>query len=590
MRPIRLPAAAALVFLLTPPAARAADQPWENLPPISNPGVQTVMIASGGSLYLLGGVNGTTPSAALFAYSPKRRRWTKRAPMPTARWSFAGGASNGRLYAAGGMIDGASPGTFSAALEIYDPARDAWSRGADMPSTRNMDGTVLDGKLYVAGGNDHGQCTSRAEEYDPATDSWRELPPLPTPRCSVAAAAYGGRLYVLGGTNTSGSMIYATVEIYDPRTNAWTTGPPMPTARGYLSAAVLDGRIYALGGANTTGRAAVESLDPATGEWFSHAPLPEPRLAAAAAALEGRIYLAGGALTNSTYPTSFLAYDPRRDKTIRKASSPPPEPPPAVLAPPDVDGVAGRAAARPDDYALVVGIDGYRSVPHAAYGEGDAVVFARYARQVLGVPEENVILLTGEKATRTDLAKYLEEWLPRNVAKDSRVYFFYSGHGAPDPEQGTAYLVPWDGDPEFLRSSAYPLARLYDQLDALAAKEVIVFLDSCFSGAGGRSLIAKNLRPLVTVVATPRPGHKLSLLTAAAGGEVAGSSDQTRHGLFTYYLLKGLQGEADARKTGHVDLGELHAYVEKNVLKAAHRDNREQHPALETSRPGLRLY
>jgi hypothetical protein len=250
-----------------------------------------------------------------------------------------------------------------------------------------------------------------------------------------------------------------------------------------------------------------------------------------------------------------------------------------------------RGEPRPGDFALVIGVEHYRSLPAARFAERDAESFARYAQAVLGVPEENVILLTGQRATKTDLAKYIEEWLPRNVSEDSRVYFYYSGHGAPDPSKGTAHLVPWDGDPAYLQTSAYSLARLYDRLGRLIAREVVVMLDSCFSGAGERSVIASGLRPLVLVKEAMLPkGNRLTVLTAASGDEVAGSIDQQRHGLFTYYLLKGLGGAADPDATGHVSVGDLHSYVRKNVMRDAHRQNREQDPVLRAPDRGLRLY
>src|SRR5206468_4112587 len=106
---------------------------------------------------------------------------------------------------------------------------------------------------------------------------------------------------------------------------------------------------------------------------------------------------------------------------------------------PPLDESPRAGAARPDDYALVVGIEGYRSLPKATYAERDAALVKTYV-QALGVPAQNVIMLTGERATRSDIAKYLEEWLPGVVKPDSRVYFYYSGHGAPDPTTGAAYL------------------------------------------------------------------------------------------------------------------------------------------------------
>ncbi|MBI3565269.1 MAG: caspase family protein [Elusimicrobia bacterium] len=272
------------------------------------------------------------------------------------------------------------------------------------------------------------------------------------------------------------------------------------------------------------------------------------------------------------------------------SSSVPSPAPAAARAASDVDRFGRKAKSpRPDDYALVVGIEQYQRVPKADYAERDARTMKEYL-QGLGVPEENVILLTGAEATRTGLAKYLEEWLPRNVAPDSRVYIYYSGHGAPDPKDGSAYLLPWDGDASFLKSSAYPVARLYESLGALKAKEVVVMLDSCFSGAGGRSVIAAGARPLVTVKDTAGAGPKLTVLAASSGDEITGSLDDQGHGMFTYYLLKGLQGAADPSGSGRVTVGDLHAFVKKSVERAAHRQNREQTPQLKTSRTDLTLY
>lgn len=248
-----------------------------------------------------------------------------------------------------------------------------------------------------------------------------------------------------------------------------------------------------------------------------------------------------------------------------------------------------RAAQRQDDFALVIGVEKYQNLPAADWSERDASVFKKYAMS-LGVPEENVILLTGLRATRTGLAKYLEEWLPRNVTEKSRVYFYYSGHGAPDPKTGGAYLVPWDGDPSFLETSAYPITRLYEKLGALQAKEVLVLLDACFSGSGGRSVLAKGARPLVTQETAVPTSPKLSILAAASSDEITGSLDDQGHGIFTYYLLKGLKGEADADKDSHLTVSELHAFLQKGVQRAARRQNREQTTQLKAAPSSLQLY
>ena len=256
----------------------------------------------------------------------------------------------------------------------------------------------------------------------------------------------------------------------------------------------------------------------------------------------------------------------------------------------DVDRELPKGSPRPQDFALVIGIEKYRSLPAADYGERDAETVRAYLRG-LGVPPEHIVLLAGERATRTDMANYLEDWLPRNATPQSRVYFYFSGHGAPDPSTGSAYLMPWNGDPAFLKSSAYPVKKVYESLQKLRAKEVVVMLDTCFSGAGGRSVIAKGMRPLVTVADSNLPaGSKLSVLTASSGSEITGSLEGQGHGMFTYYLLKGLQGAADADRDAHVTLQELHTYVRAEVRRAARLQNREQTPQLQAPAPGLRLY
>jgi uncharacterized caspase-like protein len=89
---------------------------------------------------------------------------------------------------------------------------------------------------------------------------------------------------------------------------------------------------------------------------------------------------------------------------------------------------------------------------------------------MLGFPEENVITLTNEHATYIDLSKYIEDWLPKNVEPDSSVFIYYSGHGAPNPKTGDAFLLPYDGDPNFIDRTGYPLRKLYGNLAKLPAK------------------------------------------------------------------------------------------------------------------------
>ena len=232
---------------------------------------------------------------------------------------------------------------------------------------------------------------------------------------------------------------------------------------------------------------------------------------------------------------------------------------------------------RPEDFAVVVGISKYSDLPEAAHAERDAEAVKDHLIAA-GFPSRNVVLLSGEKASRSAIEKFVETWLPRNAGPGSRVAFYFSGHGAPDPVKGDAYLVPWDGDPGFLENTAYPLARLYAKLGALPAREVLVALDACFSGTGGRSVLAKGARPLVARAGAAARPEKLTVLAAASGDEIASTAEDQGHGLFTYHLLTALNAAGGAGRP--LGARGAHAELMTKVQDAARRQNRSQTPTV----------
>ncbi|MFH2203497.1 MAG: ankyrin repeat domain-containing protein [Elusimicrobiota bacterium] len=240
-----------------------------------------------------------------------------------------------------------------------------------------------------------------------------------------------------------------------------------------------------------------------------------------------------------------------------------------------------RGQERPADFAVIVGIGSYSNLPAAEFGVRDAETAYHHFR-ALGIPERNIIRLSGDKAVRSALVKYVNSWLPRNVGPTSRVYFYFSGHGAPNPVTGEAYLIPWDGDPNFLKDTGYPIKDLYRNLESLKAREVIAVLDACFSGAGGRSVLAKGARPLVMKVNTDLPVKgKLTLFTAANGLQITTTLAEYGHGMFTYYFFQGLNGAA-VDEQGRVTARGLFNYLKPRVQDEARRQNRDQTPTYDS--------
>ena len=244
----------------------------------------------------------------------------------------------------------------------------------------------------------------------------------------------------------------------------------------------------------------------------------------------------------------------------------------------DVDKPLYHRPERPSDFAVVIGIGKYSDLPEAEFAVRDAEAVREHLLAI-GFPVRNVVFLTGEKAGYKGIEKFVETWLPNSVDEGSRVFFYFSGHGAPDPRTGQAYLLPYDGDPGFLDNTGYPLQRLYDKLGALKAKEVVVAMDACFSGAGGRSVLAKGARPLVTQAQAANLPENLTVFAAASGDQITSTLEDQGHGTFTYYFLKGLSGEAkDA--SGAVTAKSLYGYLKPKVQDAARRQNRSQEPVL----------
>ncbi len=269
-----------------------------------------------------------------------------------------------------------------------------------------------------------------------------------------------------------------------------------------------------------------------------------------------------------------------------------PAPAAAVLPLSDVDHLpAGKRPTKQNAYAVVIGIESYREkLPKADFADRDARLMGEYLTKVLGYPEENVVVRLNDKATGNDLVKYFDEWLRNNVEAGGSVFIYYSGHGAPNTKTGDAYLVPYDGDPTFVESTGYPVKRLYAALEKLPAKDITVVLDSCFSGAGGRSVIAKGMRPMVISVENPLvTSGKTVVLSASAGDQVSSTYEEKDHGLLTYFFLKGLQGEGDLNKDGTIEMTELFEYVKPNVQRVARKQyNNEQTPQLLASPELLR--
>ena len=232
-----------------------------------------------------------------------------------------------------------------------------------------------------------------------------------------------------------------------------------------------------------------------------------------------------------------------------------------------------------DAVAILIGIEKYKNLPKADFANSDARVFYDYAIRALGIGPENIKLLVDQDAEQAEILRTLKSWLPSRVKPSTNIFLYYSGHGLPTSDGKGLYLLPVGADKDFVDRTALLQAEINSLLQAAKAKSVTIFLDSCYSGTGrtGETIIA-NARPISLKLSESVFPPEFNVISASQNDQISSSSPDLKHGIFSYYLMKGMEGDADINKDGIVSFGEMHSYLTEKVTKHASMVNRIQIP------------
>ncbi len=258
----------------------------------------------------------------------------------------------------------------------------------------------------------------------------------------------------------------------------------------------------------------------------------------------------------------------------------------------DTDGVFSEKSltiyceeSRKNIWAVVIGINGYQKAPQLKYAVNDAQAFHDYLITKTQIPRENVTLLLNYEASLSRLRSTLGTEVKNKAGKEDMVILYFAGHGAsegdvmsPDGDGLEKYLLPFDADLNDLYGSALPMREISYILQRIRSERIVFIVDSCYSGgSGGRTVKTDGKRANISDRFLDRmvSGKGTIILTASGANEVSVEKDELRHGVFTYFLLEGLGGKADADRDDLVTVNEAYDYVSKNVPKAT---GQEQHP------------
>lgn len=248
----------------------------------------------------------------------------------------------------------------------------------------------------------------------------------------------------------------------------------------------------------------------------------------------------------------------------------------------DVDkNIPETGINRPHAYALIIGNEDYtkyqpglNSESNVLFALNDARTFDRYAENTLGLTKKNIFLL--ENAIGSEMNREIERLakLIEIEGGQAEVFVFYAGHGFPDETTHQSYLMPVDISGANV-TSAISLGSLYSKLTRSPAKQVTVFLDACFSGAGREAGLlaarAVRIKPNEEQVS-----GNLVVFSASRGDQMALPYREKQHGLFTYFLLKNLQ-----ETKGNITCNDLFEKVKSEVTLSAVREfGKEQNPSV----------
>ncbi|KAJ0011790.1 hypothetical protein NQD34_012765 [Periophthalmus magnuspinnatus] len=242
--------------------------------------------------------------------------WTTVSSIHQARSGLGVAVLEGMIYVVGGEKDS----MIFDCTERYDPVTKQWAAVASLNFPRCGVGICpCHGALYALGGWIGSEIGKTMERYDPEENKWEVIGNMAVPRYYFGCCELQGFIYVIGGISDEGTEL-RSAEVYDPISRRWTALPVMATRRAYVGVACLNNCIYAVGGWNEALGAleTVEKYCPEEEKWVEVAPMSTARAGVSVSAVNGFLYAVGGRAASRDFSApvtvdSVEIYDPHLD-------------------------------------------------------------------------------------------------------------------------------------------------------------------------------------------------------------------------------------------------------------------------------------
>ncbi len=234
----------------------------------------------------------------------------------------------------------------------------------------------------------------------------------------------------------------------------------------------------------------------------------------------------------------------------------------------------GANEEKPTLYLITIGINKYKNSKYNLnYAQADADAVEKSMKQSSSTIFKAIIPynIRNDKAVKSNIITALEDVRKKSLEQDM-VVFYYAGHGVMSGEGADAkefYIVPTDvtqlyGRDDMLKNKAIAASSLKEYAQSINAQKQIFILDACQSAGALESVTERGVAEEKAIAQLARSTGTF-WITSTGSNQFASEFEKLGHGIFTYSLIEGLDGKADANNDKKLTIRELSTYIENKV-------------------------